>query len=175
MSKDKVIKLVNLELNTENPRFETLAGQKEVIDKMIEEQGENLYNLADHILKNGFNPTDKILVIPDKQNPKKNIVVEGNRRIVSLKIAANPELIEDGTNNSLKRKFRNLHNNNEDKFPLSIPCFVLEDLKEAELWIGVKHGGLQGGVGTDEWDALQKQRYEQKTKGKSSIALQFIS
>lgn len=174
MSKERSLKLTSLELNTENPRFDVLAGQKEAIDKMIEDQGENLYNLADHILKNNFNPIDKVLVVPSKSS-NRYTVVEGNRRVASLKIASNPELIEDHDKTALKRKFTNLHNNNEQKFPLTIPCLILEDTKEAELWIGLKHSGLQNGVGTDAWDSIQKQRYEEKTKGKSSLALQLIN
>lgn len=38
------IKLTSLFLNTENYRFEPLPSQKDAIDKMVEDQGDKLYN-----------------------------------------------------------------------------------------------------------------------------------
>ncbi len=113
--------------------------------------------------------------MPSANGVKKFTVVEGNRRIASLKILSNPELIEDKIYANLKKKFKTLYNNNIDKFPISVPCIVLKDEKEAEIWIGIKHGGLQSGIGTDGWDPRQKDRFELKTKGISSISLQFIN
>jgi hypothetical protein len=59
MARTESIKLIDLLVNTENYRFETISGQKEAIDKMIENQEDKLYNLADHIVKNGINPNDR--------------------------------------------------------------------------------------------------------------------
>ncbi len=35
MSTEKTLKLVSLELNSDNPRFDAVSGQKEAINKMI--------------------------------------------------------------------------------------------------------------------------------------------
>ena len=63
MVKTEKIKLTDLHLNTENYRFDPVASQKEAIDKMVDEQSDKLFNLAEHIIKNGLNPNDKIQVI----------------------------------------------------------------------------------------------------------------
>ena len=81
----KTIKLTSLFVNTENYRFEPLTSQKEAIDKMVEDQGDKLYFLVDDIVTNGLSPVDLIIVTPNEDN-NKYIVLEGNRRITSLKL-----------------------------------------------------------------------------------------
>lgn len=90
----KKIKLTSLFVNTENYRFEPLSSQKEAIDKMIEDQEDKLYSLADDIVTNELSPVDLIMVTPS-EDVNKYIVLEGNRRITSLKLLNNPTLIDD--------------------------------------------------------------------------------
>lgn len=142
----KTIKLTSLFVNTENYRFEPLSSQKEAIDKMVEDQGDKLYSLVDDIVTNGLSPVDLIIVTPNEDN-NKYIVLEGNRRITSLKLLNNPTLIDDKYI-SLRKKFQKLQR---------------------------KHSGELNGIGTVTWNAQQKQRFEEKTEGKSSIPLQIIT
>jgi len=44
MSKLRKLKLTELLVNTKNYRFETVASQKEAIDKMLEDQNDNFLN-----------------------------------------------------------------------------------------------------------------------------------
>src|SRR3989338_4670179 len=90
----KTIPLLDINVNTENYRFEPVASQKEAIDKMIDDQGDKIYNLAKHIVENGFNPNAKIQVITSSHDNTKFNVVEGNRRIIALKLLSNPEMID---------------------------------------------------------------------------------
>ena len=90
----RMIKLTSLFVNTENYRFEPLSSQKEAIDKMIEDQGDKLYSLVDDIVTNGLSPVDLIIVTPNEDS-NKYVVLEGNRRITSLKLLNNPTLIDD--------------------------------------------------------------------------------
>ena len=94
MAKTKEILLTDLLVNSENYRFEVLGGQKEAIDKMIANQEEKLFNLAEHILAYGLNPNDNVQVIESNHDKGKFIVVEGNRRVITLKILTNPDLID---------------------------------------------------------------------------------
>ena len=71
------IKLSDLLVNTENYRFDPVAGQKEAIDKMVENQQDKLYLLAEHIINNGLNPNDKIQV-PQIINQMNDGTVEVN-------------------------------------------------------------------------------------------------
>lgn len=174
MAKTKTIKLLDLHANTENYRFEPVASQKEAIEKMIEDQGDKLFHLAEHIVANGLNPNDKIQVVVSSHDTSKYNVVEGNRRTVSLKLLNNPDLIDNTHNVNLKKKFKKLHEGNKAVIPSVIECTVYDNPSEADKWIKLKHAGQLDGIGTVTWTAQQVDRFEEKFEGKSSIALQTI-
>ena len=170
----KKIKLTSLFVNTENYRFEPLSSQKEAIDKMIEDQEDKLYSLADDIITNELSPVDLIMVTPS-EDVNKYIVLEGNRRITSLKLLNNPTLIDDKYS-SLRKRFQKLQKEHPDAILnlKSIDCAVFDNPTEADIWIKRKHSGELNGIGTVTWNSQQKQRFEEKTEGKSSIPLQII-
>jgi hypothetical protein len=175
MAKYKKLKLTELLVNTENYRFDTVASQKEAIDKMLEDQTDNLFNLAEHIVNNGLNPNDRIEVVASNHDKAKFIVLEGNRRTITLKLLNNPDLIEGSNFNNLKKKFKKLHDSNKAALIKEVDCLVYDDPKEADTWIGLKHGYGTAGVYTDTWGPLQKQRFSERTEGKTSTSLQIIN
>ena len=169
------ISLLNLLVNPENYRYENeVASQKEAIDNMIHEQGDKLFKLAEHIIKNGLNPLDITGVAQSSHDKTKYIVLEGNRRIICLKILQNPDLIDIPRYTNLKKKFRKLHDDNKTQLIVEIDCVVFDDPAKADEWIKLKHVGESDGRGTVRWNAQQVQRFEQKVEGKSSLALQAI-
>ncbi len=105
-------------------------------------------------------------------------MLEGNRRITSLKLLNNPTLIDDKYV-PLRKKFQKLQkkeNPNAISELKNITCAVFENPTEADIWIKRKHSGELNGIGTVTWNAQQKkQRFEEKTEGKSSIPLQIIT
>lgn len=171
----KTIKLTSLFVNTENYRFEPLSSQKEAIDKMVDNQGDKLYLLADDIMTNGLSPVDLIMVATSEDSSK-YIVLEGNRRITSLKLLNNPTLIGDKYS-QLKKRFQKLQKEHAESILnlKSIECAIFENPLEADIWIKRKHSGELNGIGTVTWNSQQKQRFEERTEGKSSIPLQIIS
>lgn len=170
----KTIKLTSLFVNTENYRFEPLTSQKEAIDKMVEDQGDKLYSLGADILANGLSPVDLIIVTPNEDSTK-YIVLEGNRRITSLKLLNNPALVDDKYT-PLRKKFQKLQERNLNAISdlKNITCVVFEGPDEADIWIKRKHSGELNGIGTVTWNSQQKQRFEEKVEGRSSIPLQVI-
>lgn len=168
------IKVTNLFLDLDNYRFEHQTSQLVTINKMIDTYKGDLYNLAVDILSYGLNPTDMPLVIKSPIDDTKYIVMEGNRRIATLKMLLNPDLI-DSKYQSLKKKFIKLASENEDNLIRSLECGVCENTEEAYLWIERKHSNGLHGIGTQQWNAIQKQRFEEATKGKTSMALQVIN
>lgn len=174
MAKTKEIKLVDLQVNTENYRFEPVASQKEAIDTMVNDQGEKLYKLAEHIVLNGLNPNDRIQTVTSSHDTTKFNVVEGNRRTVTLKLLNNPDLIDNHHHSNLKKKFRKLHDDNKSTIIQLIECTVYDNPTEADKWIKLKHAGQLDGIGTVTWNAQQVDRFEEKVEGKSSIVLQTI-
>jgi hypothetical protein len=135
--------LTSLFVNTENYRFEPLSSQKEAIDKMIEDQGDKLYSLVDDIVTNGLSPVDLIIVTPNEDS-NKYVVLEGNRRITSLKLLNNPTLIDDKYS-PLRKKFQKLQKEKPNAISelKNIACAVFETPTEADIWIKRKHSGVQ--------------------------------
>lgn len=169
----KTIRITNLWLDLDNYRFEHQESQRDAINRMVKEYKDNLYNLAYDIMVHGLNPTDKPLVIAHPTDEGKYIVLEGNRRITTLKILINPNLIED--HKTLYNKFVKLHNDYKKALPSTVECGVCEDRDEANIWIERKHSKGLNGMGTQQWNSIQKLRFEEKTVGKASMTLQVIN
>lgn len=147
----KNIKITNLFLDVENYRFEKQNSQLEAIVKMIYTAKEKLFNLAEDILNVGMNPTDKPLVIKGTED-NQYIVLEGNRRLTSLKLLCNPDLIPDDFA-SLRKKFIKLRAERQKNIPLYIDCEVCADRMEADIWIKRKHAQGLNGIGVEQWNS----------------------
>lgn len=169
---NKTIKLTQLFINPENYRFEPVTSQKESIDVMVSDQEDKLYNLASDILEIGLSPVDLIQVTPI--DDKKYLVLEGNRRITSLKLLNNPSLISDKYIN-LRKKFIKLKKDNYSKIIKSVNCVIFDNPSDANIWIKRKHANGLNGIGTVTWNSQQKQRFDEKIEGKSSLPLQVIT
>ncbi len=175
MSTVKKISLKSLWINTENYRFEPSESQAEAIAVMVEDQKDKLYNLAEDIAENGMNISDLPIVTDLPSHRGKFLVLEGNRRITSLKILYNPSLLNDtSASSSLKKKFLQLHTKAQHKVPAKLECVFYTDPTEADKWIKLKHTGANDGVGTVEWDGQQKARYQVKVGEQSSPGLQVL-
>jgi hypothetical protein len=169
----KILPVTMLDLNTENPRYEMVANQREAIQTMLADQGAKVLALTTDIVKNGLNPADPIIVAPHPNLPGKYVVLEGNRRVTGLKILINSNLIPE-KQKALQKRFAELlatpTSGNLDK----VPCLVFEEAEDAYRWVRLKHTGENQGVGVVSWDAQQKARFEERFAGKSSYALQVL-
>ena len=82
--KNEELNLSLLLLNIENPRFDMGENQRDVIQKMIDDQGDKLYQLAQHIVQHGLNPAELAIVTPSEREDGRYEVLEGNRRITAV-------------------------------------------------------------------------------------------
>ena len=80
-------------LNSENPRNESAANQRDALQKILDDQEEKLFVLAEDIVEAGLSPMDRMLVLREKKDSERFIVLEGNRRIAALKILSNPSVL----------------------------------------------------------------------------------
>ncbi|MCU7920559.1 MAG: hypothetical protein KZQ95_19720 [Candidatus Thiodiazotropha sp. (ex Epidulcina cf. delphinae)] len=167
------IKITALEVNTENPRFEMVANQREAIAVMIEDQKNKLVKLAQDIVENGLNPSDLVIVTPHEKHNGKFGVLEGNRRVTAIKLLSNNNLIPE-KHKALLNKFRQLSSEFKRNPVKLVTCVIFSDVDEANKWIKLKHTGANDGIGTVTWDAQQKARFEERYEGKSTYALQII-
>ena len=169
----KTIKVTNLFLDIENYRFEKQYSQLDAIIRMISSEKIKLYNLAEDILNVGMNPTDRLIVIKGSEE-NHYVVLEGNRRLTSLKLLYNPDLIPDEFA-SLRKKFIKLRAERLNSIPSSVDCEVCEDRTEADIWIKRKHAQGLNGIGVEQWNSQQKQRFDERTTGKTSDVIQVLT
>jgi len=170
----KMIPLTNLSVNIENPRFEMAGNQREAIYVMIDEQGEKLVTLAKDIVEIGLiNPSELTIVTPHEKEEGNYNVLEGNRRVIALKVLSNPDVI-DTNQKWFSKKIRKLSEEFQKRPITEIQCVVFSKQEDAYRWIKLKHTGENEGVGTVRWDAQQTARFNERVEGVSKIALQAL-
>jgi len=167
------IELSRLVVNTENPRFEILANQREAIDRMLSDQGQKIVNLARDIVENGVNPSELTIVSPLASEKGMFNVLEGNRRVTALKLLDNPGLAE-AKHKVLINRIKKLTKKPHHVRINSITCVVYTNPEDAYRWIKLKHTGENEGIGTVRWDAQQVARFDERIEGKSAVALQAL-
>lgn len=169
--KTQTVKITNLLLSVENPRFEKVESQREAIDIMVGEQRDKLINLAKDIVEAGINPGELTFVTPEKDNMFK--VLEGNRRVAALKLLNSPELLKD-KHKSFTKKVKVISAEFQKKPIKEILCVVFSNPSDANRWIKLKHTGENKGRGTVPWDYQQMLRFDAQMEKKTSIGLQAI-
>jgi len=138
------VELSKLKLDFQNPRLPiNLSSEDEVIEWMLEDA--SIIELMLAIGENDFFIGEALLVIEDNSG---FIVIEGNRRLTSLKILNNPNLAKIHT-----RKVQRVLE--ETKYrPTDIPCIVFKSRDEISQYLGYRHV-----TGIKSWSMLAKARY----------------
>lgn len=141
----KSIEIKKLILDKNNPRFSyyKFSTDEEIIDYLL--KNENLNELIESITENGYNSLGERLIVLDNGNDTYR-VLEGNRRVASIKLM-------------LKE--------NIDVAPISVLCDVVNDIKEAELKISLKHIS-----GIKKWSPVDKKNFY-KSRYEALIERQF--
>jgi hypothetical protein len=97
------------------------------------------------------------------------VVWEGNRRICAIKLLNDPDLAPA----HLRKDIATLA---EGYTAIgSVPAVVFDDHEKLRFWMGVIHGGQQGGIGRKDWNADQKQRHTGSNRNKISLAILDLS
>lgn len=167
MKKD--IAFEKLIVNPENYRFDPVENQQEAIDLMLEEKGDEIFNLAEHILKYGLDKAKDSRVLEIKKDLF--LILDGNRRATAIKCLHDPGLIKKV---GLRSKLLNIlkENNNPPSF---INAFVYKSEVDASEWIKLDHTGKNSGIGQDPWEPVSKDRFDYKFSGKISPAMQIVN
>lgn len=98
----KDISVTALKLDPQNPRLpeaDKTLSQRQLIDELVEH--EKIYDLAKEIVDKGYYPTEALITVEEEGN---KYVLEGNRRLASLKLLNNP----DSAPEKYQKKFRAL-------------------------------------------------------------------
>lgn len=152
---EKQIRVADLLLDTSNYRTGKQDDQRAAIGALIEEQKSKLVKLAQDIIENGLSPLETILVTPSPDDNKRFIVIEGNRRVASMKLVNQPDLAAETTwHNAFKR----LHKLLPGQVPKSIRCIVAPSKEEAFIWIQRRHDVGLKGAGLESWSTIAQYR-----------------
>ena len=157
----KIIPISKILVNTENPRFEPVKNQQEALDLMLSKAGKAVLNLAKDIAQHGLNPSKRLMVVEMKDG--NFLPLEGNRRIVALKLLHDPE---QATDKSFGDKFREFKKEFGIQLPNEVECVVFPDRESAFRWVNLEHTGRNKGVGVLSWDSTQRQRFIAQYAGK---------
>lgn len=154
----QTVPLANLLVDLINPRHTEQPSQREAIATIAFDQGPKLANLAEDIAERGLNPGELFLVTP-ADHEGMYYVLEGNRRIASLKLMTSPGLLASlGLPKNVNTRFKDLHRDYAASLPTQIICSVLTR-DEARHWILQKHTGENDGTGIVMWDGRARHRF----------------
>jgi len=144
------LNVLDLYLDSQNPRHEPINDQAEIIKHLL--KNEQVKHLARDIAEHGLSPIEQFAVIKDKTG--NHLVLEGNRRLCALMLLNDPDRAPEGERTYFKNLIKDKQN-----FPTNAPCVEFNDRESADIWIERRHEGAQDGVGTRQWDAAQKTRH----------------
>jgi hypothetical protein len=157
------IPLAALHLDIKNPRHEPQNDDLSEIKEFLAEQGSKIIRLIRDIASSGMHPAELPIVAPDDNDPQGFTVLEGNRRLLALRLLADPGLAEIAGKPSIKRALEQIARQPEVPKIDSLYCVVFPDRDEAAHWIELRHTGMNEGMGIVGWDSFQVARFN-KTK-----------
>jgi hypothetical protein len=156
------LRLHDFLLDLENPRISRATSQREALQKIIEDQDVKLVVLAESIVEDGLNPMDRWLVLKsiDANERGKFVVLEGNRRLATIRLLNNRAQMDDLEVRTLvKNKLIEL----SEAFDLNniepISCFEVPDRPSATAWITQRHTGENRGRGIVNWGGVATARF----------------
>lgn len=144
---NKIINYRNLVLDSENPRLPKSMhnlDEKGIIDYMLLEAA--TLELMQAIGENDFFPGEQLLVVHIGDDKYK--VLEGNRRLTSIKLLNEPELA------SVKKISVKQIYDESNYHPTDIPCLVFDSEDEIRKYLGFRHI-----TGIKPWGLTEKSRY----------------
>lgn len=156
----KQLDLDELLLDLENPRISRAGSQREAIQKIIEDQDLKLIVLAESIVTDGLNPMDRWLVVKSPTERGKFIVLEGNRRLATLRLLHNPTSMNDlEVRTPVKKRLQELAEQFNLKSNEPIDCFEIDDRADAATWLAQRHTGENEGSGIVNWSGVARARF----------------
>jgi len=162
------VSISDLLLDVKNPRHEDQADELSALQVFFANQSGKIMKLLKDIVAEGTNPADLPIVTAAEHDPQKFVVLEGNRRLIALRLLADPGMAELAGRPALKRTIETLSKQLGPDRPDSLQCVVFLNREEAGHWIKLRHTGMNEGAGIVGWDALQVARFN-KTQYRTAL------
>ncbi|WP_147681508.1 hypothetical protein [Actinomyces ruminicola] len=169
--REQTIKVSALRLDIDNARFpDGVDGQDAAIAEMLtnKKSQREILKLAQSIIdEGGLDPTQLIAVaVEDGQK----VVVEGNRRLTTLKLLNRPSL---APTQELHDRFSALAEDATD-LPDRVKAIVFDARSEYEQFQLLRHTGENGGAGLKPWRSNEVARFQERQGGASPIHMELL-
>ncbi len=160
------IPVESLLLDQVNPRHEPVEGQPEAINAFLRDKTEaqQLLRLARHIAEHGPSPIDLTLVVPEDGV---YTVVEGNRRVLAMKLLKNPIL---ATGSRIEKAI--VEASRRSVALGDVRCMVASR-EDAREWILLRHTQSHEGVGVVRWSPEMQVRFSESYRGQAGRAIRL--
>ena len=162
-------------LDLQNPRISKADSQRETLQKIIEDQDVKLVVLAESIVTDGLSPMDRWLVLKSPDERGKYIVLEGNRRLATIRILNNSAVLNDlEVRSPVKRRLEELSEQFDLKSIEPISCFEVLDRAAASTWITQRHTGENKGRGIVNWGGVATARFRGRDPALQALELVLL-
>jgi hypothetical protein len=159
-------------LDLQNPRISKAGSQRDALQKIIEDQDLKLVILAESIVTDGLSPMDRWLVLKSPDERGKYVVLEGNRRLATIRVLHNSAVLNDLEVRSLvKKRLEELSTQFNLKAIEPIPCFEVSDRAAASTWITQRHTGENKGRGIVNWGGVATARFRGRDPALQALEL----
>lgn len=167
------VDLADLFVDTRNARLtDEQTNQQTALFALAKQQGKRLLKLATDIVEYGLDPTALPAVVATNDQ-RRYIVLEGNRRVVTLKALETPSLVAAAFAPTDQKRLLRLSALFAQKPISSLKCVLFGPEEELNHWIDLRHTGQNEGIGLVEWGADEKDRYAAR-HGQRSPAGQIL-
>ena len=167
MSERREIAVSNLLLDIRNPRL--AQGQQSQLDTMhamLRAEGSKTLALAESVAHEGLSPIERLIVTPSPDQPKRFIVLEGNRRLTALRLLSEPALAAPVLTSAQTKKLNRWSADYRNRGEIArVECVVFETRDAASAWIERRHRGDKGGLGIVRWGATESARFDARRPG----------
>jgi hypothetical protein len=172
MSEVVSLRPADLLIDEENPRLaQPNEGQRKALLAAAQHLGPKLHVLAADIVRYGIDPST-LPIVTKAGKTGRFVVLEGNRRLVALRVLENPESVAAGVTPAVIKKLRQLNKEYQLSPVESLNCVVLTR-DEARHWIELRHTGENAGAGLVGWSYDQSTRWKART-GKAGLHTQAL-
>lgn len=160
--KDRKIKIEELSLWDENPRFPDKyfnQTEEEIVEFILKKPNFKIKELTEAIVTDFKLPQLEKIIVLEMQD--QFVVIEGNRRIATYKLLVNPELTN---NDKLNSFFREMSSKIEIDENYQIECIVTSDKEMALKYVDRKHNNNNFEV---SWGQAERDNFKAR-RGRAS-------
>ncbi|UOQ99870.1 hypothetical protein MUN81_10305 [Hymenobacter sp. 5317J-9] len=173
------VDLTLIGVDEENPRLAKQLSQPAAIMAMVENQKGKIVNLAEDIEENGLSDAERFIVMKATGQPYSYITLDGNRRLVALKLLENPALAGSHLSGKLMERLRTASHKFKANPIARAEIAVYANRTEAAPWLEKRHSIEMKGVGQERWNPIEIRRFltrldEEGRPVKKSAELQIL-